>query len=365
MAEKYVYVRVPSAGGGFTSVKVPSYMATIDGGGMYQINQDYYPEIYNLARSQQPQAFRDAGDNPLNWIMAGPALGGMRLLKTLASSQPKSTEIVSQNKTLSEVPSSNRQQITTANDLWGQIFPATQQNTESVARAMAMPYTMQSQMESLFAPVTSVMSRRSKRARRSNQGQPSANPPTPSTPPAGNPPASPPAGTQPAPPATQPTPQPPTANPPSQPAPAQPAPTPGTTASPKPSLRQRFGNWIAGNKNGQTATGGTPPNNQDNQNKPFLARLIWETKNNNFGQNYWKWRNVGRVGLYSSYPARKEVWPFIGGSIKYMAVGPDSIPAAPRDTTTVESVVTPVDSSYIAPTSNSIQTVDLNDYYSR
>lgn len=264
MPEKYVYVRVPSAGGGFTSVKVPSYMATIDGGGMYQINQDYYPEIYNLARSQQPQAFKDAGDNPLNWIIAGPALGGVRLLKTLASSQPKSTEIVPQNRTLSEVPSSNRQQIMTANDLWGQIFPAAQQVTEGIARALTMPYTMQSQMVSSLAPVTSVMSRRSKRARRSNQGQPSANPP------AANPPANPPAGAQPAPPPAQPAPQP----APAQPAPAQPA---------APSTAQPAG--------GSTTTGGSAPNPNNKKDSEFkkVAR--------NIGKGY---KTIGKGFMYTA-----------------------------------------------------------------
>lgn len=86
------------------------------------------------------------------------------------------------------------------------------------------------------------------------------------------------------------------------------------------------------------ATNETTPNPNNNQNGSFIGRMLWETKNNNFGQNYWQWRNVGRVGLSLSYPAREYVWPAVGQGIKYMAVGPDSIPPkAANDTTPSKS----------------------------
>lgn len=120
----------------------------------------------------------------------------------------------------------------------------------------------------------------------------------------------------------------------------------------KPSFRERLGDRIAGRSNGQaTGSGGTTP--PDNQNGSFIGRLFWETRNNNFGQNYWQWRNVGRVGLGASYPAREYLWPAVGRAGKYMIMGPDSVPA----TNTVvqpaaqpaQPAAAPVDSSYFAP----------------
>lgn len=126
------------------------------------------------------------------------------------------------------------------------------------------------------------------------------------------------------------------------------APTPepkrnGSTSQRRPSFRERLGDKIAGRNRGQASTGGnTPPNN--NQNGSFLERLLWETKNNNFGQNWWQWRNVGRVGLGLSYPARETVWPAVGKGLKYMAVGPDSVPTqtAPQ-VAPAQPVATPTD----------------------
>ncbi len=115
----------------------------------------------------------------------------------------------------------------------------------------------------------------------------------------------------------------------------------------RPSFRERLGDRIAGRSGGQTTSGGaTPPNN--NQNGSFLRRMLWETKNNNFGQNYWQWRNVGRIGLGLSYPAREHLWPAVGQGVKYMTVGPDSIPATPT-LPAQAPVAAPIDSSYFAP----------------
>lgn len=65
------------------------------------------------------------------------------------------------------------------------------------------------------------------------------------------------------------------------------------------------------NKDIQQTPNNTPstPNNQ--QNGSFVKRLIWETKNNNFGPS-WRWRNTGRIGLVgagTTYKARQEFWP--------------------------------------------------------
>lgn len=151
-------------------------------------------------------------------------------------------------------------------------------------------------------------------------------------------------------------------------APAQPAPAnttrtaaPGTTAPApqpernnstsqgrRPSFRERLGDRIAGRSSGQAtgnSGGATPPNN--NQNGSFLGRMLWETKNNNFGQNYWQWRNVGRVGLGLSYPAREHLWPAVGSAGKYMIMGPDSIPATPTPATSNTPSV-PADGGYVA-----------------
>lgn len=148
------------------------------------------------------------------------------------------------------------------------------------------------------------------------------------------------------------------------PAPAVPADTttvaPGTTApSPqperndstgqgrRPSFRERLGDRIAGRNSRQATSnsGSTPPNND--QNGSFIGRMLWETKNNNFGQNYWQWRNVGRIGLGLSYPAREHLWPAVGSAGKYMIMGPDSIPATPTPTAT-NTPSAPVDNDYIA-----------------
>ena len=113
-----------------------------------------------------------------------------------------------------------------------------------------------------------------------------------------------------------------------------------TTPQRTPSFRERLGDRIAGRSSGQAtgnSSGATPPNN--NQNGSFIGRMLWETKNNNFGPNYWQWRNVGRVGLGLSYPAREHLWPNVGRAVKYMAVGPDSVP----------STTTPTNGSYFAP----------------
>lgn len=164
-------------------------------------------------------------------------------------------------------------------------------------------------------------------------------------------------------------------------APAQPAPAdttrtaaPGTTAPApqperndstsqgrRPSFRERLGDRIAGRGNGQTASGGsTPPNN--NQNGSFLKRLLWETEKNNFGPNWWKWRNVGRVGLGFSYPARETVWPAAWKSVKYMTVGPDSVPAQPAVPQAVptQPVANPTDTvpGQAQPDSTSYNTFD-------
>ena len=107
----------------------------------------------------------------------------------------------------------------------------------------------------------------------------------------------------------------------------------------KRSLREKIGDRIAGRKNEQTTSRSSnpPSNNQNNQNGPFLQRLLWETKNNNFGPNWWRWRNVGRVGVGASYPAREFVWPAVWKGVKYLTVGPDSVPQS-------------VDNNYVAPT---------------
>lgn len=116
----------------------------------------------------------------------------------------------------------------------------------------------------------------------------------------------------------------------------------------KPSFRERLGNRIAGRGNGQAASGGsTPPNN--NQNGSFLGRMLWETEKNNFGQNWWRWRNVGRVGLGVSYPARENVWPAAWKGLKYITVGPDSVPPVQPQVIALPAVAQPVDSNYVAP----------------
>lgn len=136
----------------------------------------------------------------------------------------------------------------------------------------------------------------------------------------------------------------------SAPAPANPEPeqdnsnnSENSTNQRGPSFRERLGDRIAGRNRGQASTGGnTPPNN--NQEGPFLQRMLWETKNNNFGQNWWQWRNVGRVGLGLSYPARETVWPAVGKGLKYMAVGPDSVPTpAVPQAAPAQPVTTPTD----------------------
>lgn len=122
-----------------------------------------------------------------------------------------------------------------------------------------------------------------------------------------------------------------------------------STSQRRPSFRERLGNRIAGRGNGQATSGGsTPPNN--NQNGSFLGRMLWETENNNFGPNWWRWRNVGRVGLGVSYPARETVWPAAWKGLKYMTVGPDSVPATQQPQVVAPQVAPqPVDSGYVAP----------------
>lgn len=143
---------------------------------------------------------------------------------------------------------------------------------------------------------------------------------------------------------------------------AAPAPTPQPERNDsnnnqiKPSLRERIGDRIAGRRTGQSTSnrGATPPN--DNQSRSLLERALWERKGNHFGQgqdpfvgwDWWKWRNVGRVGLGFSYPARERLWPAVGQGIKYMAVGPDSVPSAQSQATT-HSAAQQVDSNYVAP----------------
>lgn len=117
-----------------------------------------------------------------------------------------------------------------------------------------------------------------------------------------------------------------------------------STSQRRPSPRKRLGNRTAGRGNRTTNNGSTSPNNQTGS---FLKRMLWETENNNFGQNWWQWRNVGRVGLGASYPARKHLWPAVGRGIKYMAVGPDSVSVATAQPV-ITQVQTPVDSSYIS-----------------
>ena len=134
-----------------------------------------------------------------------------------------------------------------------------------------------------------------------------------------------------------------------------------STSQRRPSFRERLGNRIAGRGNGQTASGGsTPPNN--NQNGSFLGRMLWETEKNNFGPNWWKWGNVGRVGLGFSYPARETVWPAAWKSVKYMTVGPDSVPAQPAVPQAVptQPVANPTDTvpGQAQPDSTSYNTFD-------
>lgn len=108
----------------------------------------------------------------------------------------------------------------------------------------------------------------------------------------------------------------------------------------------------------------TPTPTGNNQNGSFLGRILWETKNNNFGKNWWQWRNVGRIGLGLSYPAREHFWPTVGKGLKYMTIGPDSVstPTLPIVSTTPST--TPIDSSYtvkgtnIAPTDTTFLETD-------
>lgn len=106
---------------------------------------------------------------------------------------------------------------------------------------------------------------------------------------------------------------------------AAPAPQPernDSTSQRRPSWRERLGDRIAGRSSGQPTGGNTPPDKKGS----LLGRVLWETENNNFGPNWWGWRNAGRVGLSVSYPAREYVWPKAGEILKYMVVGPDSVP---------------------------------------
>lgn len=134
--------------------------------------------------------------------------------------------------------------------------------------------------------------------------------------------------------------------------------TDASTATPEPddsnnkekrSLREKIGDRIAGRKN-----------NQNNQNGPFLKRLLWETQNNNFGPNWWRWRNVGRVGLVgvsTRYSARKNFWPRV---YEYWA-GPDSVPATTPQATPTQSA-TPSDTvpGGTPPSSTDFQTFDAD-----
>lgn len=148
-----------------------------------------------------------------------------------------------------------------------------------------------------------------------------------------------------------------------------PTPAPGpeperndSTSQRRPSFRERLGDRIAGRKNGQTTSRSSnpPSNNQNNQNGPFLKRLLWETEKNNFGPNWWRWRNVGRVGLVgvgTSYSARKNFWP---GVYEYWA-GPDSVPATTPQATPTQSA-TPSDTvpGGTPPSSTDFQTFDAD-----
>lgn len=131
-----------------------------------------------------------------------------------------------------------------------------------------------------------------------------------------------------------------------------------STSQRRPSSRERLGDRRS---NGQAASGGsTPPNN--NQNGSFLGRMLWETEKNNFGPNWWRWRNVGRVGLGFSYPAREVVWPAAWKGVKYMTVGPDSVPAQPAvpQTAPTQPVANPTDTvpGQAQPNSTSYNTFD-------
>ena len=90
--------------------------------------------------------------------------------------------------------------------------------------------------------------------------------------------------------------------------------------------------------------------------------MLWETEKNNFGPNWWKWRNVGRVGLGFSYPARETVWPAVWKGVKYMTVGPDSVPAQPAVPQAVptQPVTNPTDTvpGQAQPDSTSYNTFD-------
>lgn len=136
--------------------------------------------------------------------------------------------------------------------------------------------------------------------------------------------------------------------------------TDASTATPEPddsnnkekrSLKEKIRDRIAGR------------NNQKNQNGPFLKRLLWETEKNNFGLNWWRWRNVGRVGLVgvgTSYSARKNFWP---GVYEYWA-GPDSVPAttpqAPQATPTQSATPSDTVPGGTPPSSTDFQTFDAD-----
>lgn len=101
-------------------------------------------------------------------------------------------------------------------------------------------------------------------------------------------------------------------------------------------------------------------NNQNNKNGPFLKRLLWETEKNNFGPNWWRWRNAGRVGLVgvgTSYSARKNFWPVV---FEYWT-GPDSVPATTPQATPTQSA-TPSDTvpGGTPPSSTDFQTFDAD-----
>lgn len=67
---------------------------------------------------------------------------------------------------------------------------------------------------------------------------------------------------------------------------------------------QSSGQATSGQTSEQTANGQTPPN----ANGFHIPKWVWETKYNNYGEKYWKLRNIGRIGLVgSTWPGRKAI----------------------------------------------------------
>ncbi len=68
---RLVYTRVPTAGGGFTNIKVPAYM--IDNsktslGAMGKLKLEYYGQAMDIAKKTQPERYADPINNVANWL---------------------------------------------------------------------------------------------------------------------------------------------------------------------------------------------------------------------------------------------------------------------------------------------------------